>query len=209
VCHEVISPVGTILNWLEIIEEECNSNRQNYNPIKESAMQATAKLKFVRLAFGMNSASGGELSLKDAEIAIDEFLRWEKSKVIWSSTNYVWPRTIVKLLLNLIFIANSTIPRGGVIQVHTGGTPTGFSITSVGKRAQIDEELHKHLNAGSGASHLEARFVQRAYTGLLAKVASMSVRINKPQPDKVEITANSSSKPSITVHSSYSDQPLP
>ena len=53
VCHDVISPVGAIVNALEVLEEDDPSMRDfALELIKKSARNASARLQFARLAFG-------------------------------------------------------------------------------------------------------------------------------------------------------------
>ena len=65
VCHDVISPVGAIVNGLEVLEENEDEETRTFalDLIKKSAGQASAKLQFCRLAFGAaGSARWGSTS---------------------------------------------------------------------------------------------------------------------------------------------------
>jgi len=54
VCHDLISPVGAIVNGIEVMEEDKGEETKAFalDLIKKSAYQASAKLQFCRLAFG-------------------------------------------------------------------------------------------------------------------------------------------------------------
>src|ERR687890_461021 len=54
VCHDLISPVGAIVNGLEVLEEERDESMREFamDLVQKSARQASAKLQFSRLAFG-------------------------------------------------------------------------------------------------------------------------------------------------------------
>src|ERR1700722_19793221 len=54
VCHDLISPVGAIVNGLEVMDEDKDEETKVFalDLIKKSANQASAKLQFCRLAFG-------------------------------------------------------------------------------------------------------------------------------------------------------------
>ncbi len=53
VCHDVISPVGAIVNGLEVLEEEKDAEMRGFalDLIKKSAATASARLQFCRAGF--------------------------------------------------------------------------------------------------------------------------------------------------------------
>ena len=69
VCHDLISPVGAIVNGLEVMEEDKDEETKVFalDLIKKSAKQASAKLQFCRLAFGAAGSAGAQIDLGDAE----------------------------------------------------------------------------------------------------------------------------------------------
>jgi histidine phosphotransferase ChpT len=68
VCHDVISPVGAIINGLEVLDEEKDEEMRGYamDLIKTSAEQASARLQFCRLAFGAAGSAGASIDTGDA-----------------------------------------------------------------------------------------------------------------------------------------------
>ena len=62
VCHDIISPVGAIVNGLEVLEEEKDESMREFaqDLVQKSARQASAKLQFSRLAFGASGGAGAE-----------------------------------------------------------------------------------------------------------------------------------------------------
>ena len=68
VCHDIISPVGAIVNGLEVLEEEKDESMREFaqDLVQKSARQASAKLQFSRLAFGASGGAGAELDMADA-----------------------------------------------------------------------------------------------------------------------------------------------
>ena len=60
VCHDVISPVGAIVNGLEVLEDEKDPEMREVaiDLIKKSAASASARLQFCRLAFGAAGSIG-------------------------------------------------------------------------------------------------------------------------------------------------------
>ena len=115
VCHDLISPVGAIVNGLEVLEEAKDEETKNFalDLIKKSANTASAKLQFCRIAFGAAGSAGAQIDLGDAETMARGFLEDEKTKLAWNLPRVLLAKNRVKLLLNMLLIAGQAIPRGG------------------------------------------------------------------------------------------------
>ena len=118
VCHDLISPVGAIMNGLEVMEEDKNdAETQTFamDLIKKSARTASAKLQFCRLAFGAAGSAGAQINFGDAEKVTRGLIEDGKDQLTWNLPRVLLPKNRVKLLLNMVFIAGQTIPRGGMM----------------------------------------------------------------------------------------------
>ena len=93
VCHDLISPVGAIVNGLEVLEEEKDEATKEFalDLIKSSAGTASKKLQFCRIAFGAAGSAGAQIDLGDAETISRGFLEDEKTKLAWNL-----PRTLLQ-----------------------------------------------------------------------------------------------------------------
>ena len=85
VCHDVISPVGAIVNGLEVLEEEKDADMRTFalDLIKKSAATASAKLQFCRLAFGAAGSAGASIDTGDAERVTRGLFGDDKIKLEW------------------------------------------------------------------------------------------------------------------------------
>src|SRR5277367_3727827 len=103
VCHDVISPVGAIVNGLEVLEDEDDPAMREVaiELIKKSAHSASARLQFCRLAFGAAGSVGASIDTGDAEAVARGLLETEKTALHWKAQRTFLPKNKVKLLLNL------------------------------------------------------------------------------------------------------------
>ena len=87
VCHDVISPVGAIVNGLEVLEEEKDAEMRAFaiDLIKKSASTASARLQFCRLAFGAAGSAGASIDTGDAELVARGLLADERTKLEWNA----------------------------------------------------------------------------------------------------------------------------
>lgn len=180
VCHDIISPVGAITNGLEVLEEDNGEDMRSFamELITKSARTASAKLQFARLAFGAAGSAGAEIDTGDAETVARGFMDGEKADLEWDGARVLMPKNLVKLLLNLILIGGSMIPRGGVIKVTLDGDaryPT-FTLVCEGKNARIPASLDRLLRGKPADEHgIDAHAIQPYYTGLLARESKMDL----------------------------------
>src|ERR1700720_1353375 len=98
VCHDLISPVGAIVNGLEVMDEDKDEETRVFalDLIKKSAHQASAKLQFCRLAFGAAGSAGAQIDLGDAEKMARGFIEGEKIKLTWNLPRLLLPKNRVK-----------------------------------------------------------------------------------------------------------------
>lgn len=182
VCHDVISPVGAIVNGLEVLEDEDDPSMKAFalDLIAKSARQASARLQFARLAFGAAGSAGAQIDTGDAENVARGFIQDDRTSLDWQVPRTLSPKNKVKLLLNLIMVAASTIPRGGRIAVlATGeGDAGGFRLTTAGSHSRIPAHLIDLLagHAAEGGT-LDAHAIQPHYTGLLARATGYGISI--------------------------------
>src|SRR4030081_1411612 len=115
VCHDLISPVGAIVNGLEVLDDDPKPDDREFalDLIRNSARTASARLQFCRLA----GSAGAQIDLGDAQTMARGQLEDDKTKIAWNLPRVLLPKNKVKLLLNMMVIAQQTIPRGGVLTV--------------------------------------------------------------------------------------------
>jgi histidine phosphotransferase ChpT len=192
VCHDIISPVGAITNGLEVLDEENAEDMKEFamDLIRKSARQASAKLQFARLAFGAAGSAGAEIDLGDAHSVAAGFLANEKADLDWQVPRLLMPKNRVKLLLNLILLANQCVPRGGLITVTMSGEAANprFELKVTGSTTKVPAVV-LDLTAGHDPERIDAHSVQPVYTVLLARDSGMDLEVVK-QEDGVSITAS-------------------
>ncbi len=178
VCHDLISPVGAIVNGLEVLAEEKDEETTTFamNLIKKSAATASAKLQFCRIAFGAAGSAGAQIDTGDAEKISHGFLEDDKTKLAWNLPRALLAKNRVKLLLNLLVIAGQTIPRGGQLTVDPigSGDSMGFKISAAGPNAKVQPNVPPLLSGEAGVEAIDAHRIQPFYSGLLAKACGMT-----------------------------------
>ncbi|WP_349371039.1 histidine phosphotransferase ChpT [Salinarimonas sp.] len=196
VCHDVISPVGAIVNGLEVMEEEGGDAEMKefaLDLIRKSARQASARLQFARIAFGAAGSAGAAIDLGDAETVAKGFFNDDRTQLTWDARRMLLPKNRVKLLLNLVVIAAQGIPRGGTIAVTVEGDEQAsrFVVRAQGKAARVPTHAPALVAGEAEDGVVDAHAIQAYYTGLVARAAGMGVGFAL-DGDVVTITAEPS-----------------
>jgi histidine phosphotransferase ChpT len=191
VCHDLISPVGAIVNGLEVLDDNPKAEDREFalDLIRKSAKTASARLQFCRLAFGAAGSSGAQIDLGDAQNMARGHLEDAKTKITWNLPRLLLPKNRVKLLLNMMVIAQQTIPRGGVLTVDSvgEGEAMGFRVAASGLNARMPQNVADILSSSAAAA--DAHAVQPYYTRLLAQACGLKVML-APEGDSVVVTAS-------------------
>jgi histidine phosphotransferase ChpT len=181
VCHDLISPVGAIVNGLEVLAEEKDEETQQFalDLIKKSANTASAKLQFCRIAFGAAGSAGSQIDTGDAEKISRGFLEDEKTKITWNLPRVLMGKNRVKLLLNMLLIAGQAIPRGGQITVDPigEGDNMGLKVSATGTNAKVLPTVPPLLAGEAGAEGLDAHRIQPFYASLLAGACGLKAAV--------------------------------
>ncbi len=151
VCHDLISPVGAIVNGLEVLDDNPKPEDREFalDLIRKSAKTASARLQFCRLAFGAAGSSGAQIDLGDAQTMARGHLEDGKITITWNLPRVLLAKNRVKLLLNMMVIAQQTIPRGGMITVDPigEGEALSFRVAASGLNARMPQNIADLLSA--------------------------------------------------------------
>jgi histidine phosphotransferase ChpT len=191
ICHDVISPVGAIMNGLEMLDSEQDEDARAVamDLIKKSAASASARLQFCRLAFGAAGSLTAAIDTGDAENVARGLIATDRTALRWNGQRRLLPKNAVKLLLNLCLIAASAVPRGGVINVEFEGDGEALSmrIEAAGANARLPHAAAASLLAGA-IETVDGHSIQPYYTTLLARECGKIIGTSTT-PESIILTA--------------------
>jgi histidine phosphotransferase ChpT len=185
VCHDLINPVGAIGNGLEVLADPTQSAMADgaQELIANSAKQARAKLEFARLAYGASSTAGTDFDTRECERVAKVLFEIEKADLDWQVPLILLPKHKAKLLMNMLLIASTAVPRGGLVTVKVEG-PAGSEVFTFTSKSDPEKRQKTLMPAGaegllSGAPEggVDARGIQPFYTGILARMTDMELKI--------------------------------
>jgi len=172
VCHDLVSPLGAVMNGLEVLEDERDSamRADAIKLVTSSAEQAAARLQFARLAYGAAGSVGAELDLSEVGRIVGGLLQGGKVTLDWRAASLNWPKDWAKLLMNSTLLAADSLPRGGNVTVETSNDPAApsFKVRATGQGARILEEVDKAVR-GEPNGPIDGRSIQPYLTHKLAR----------------------------------------
>lgn len=132
ICHDLTSPLGAIGNGVELLAlvDDRALGDAELALIRDSVVQAQARVRLLRVAFG---AAGSGASVGAAEVArlAQDLAQTGRIQIDWPVTGDL-PRAEAKLLVLLLLCLGSALPQGGEVAVrHTG---VGWVLTGHGRR---------------------------------------------------------------------------
>jgi histidine phosphotransferase ChpT len=171
-CHDLVSPVGAVINGLEVLEDESDPamRADALKLVESSAEQAAARLQFARLAFGAAGSTGAALDLNEVGRVVIGLLKGGKVELVWQAASLNWPKNWAKLLMNATLLAADSLPRGGHVLVKTSADPDapGFHVHASGASVRIPEKVAKAAR-GESSETVDGRTVQPYLTHKLAR----------------------------------------
>ncbi|HVZ92418.1 MAG TPA: histidine phosphotransferase family protein [Rhizomicrobium sp.] len=192
VCHDLVSPLGAVVNGLEVLEDERDAamRADALKIVASSAAQALARIQFMRIAFGAAGSAGAELDLGEVGRLIEGLFAGGKIGLEWNAANASWPKDWAKLLMNATLLAADCLPRGGVVSVSVdpGRAQPAFKIEAKGPQARVIEEVEHAVRGEASSAQPDARGVQPLLTYKLARGLNAGLTLTAGE-GRVELAA--------------------
>jgi histidine phosphotransferase ChpT len=164
ICHDVISPIGAIDNGLELLGMAGGFDGPEMELISESAQNASARIRFFRVAFG----AAAEQLMGPAEVSsiVSDLHRGSRLSVDWS-VQEPQPRRAVRQAFNGLLCLETAMPYGGDISIERQNDQ--WCLTARAEKLNVDEALWGRLAGQPGSEPLLPAQVQFALLPLIAE----------------------------------------
>ena len=188
ICHDVIGPVGAIHTGLEVLDDDDDEQSRAYalEMIRSFTAQASAKVQFMRFAFGAAGSVGSLVDLGNAEQIARGYIGQGKHKLTWTVPKGSMAKEKVKLLLNLIACGVTSLTRGGEIVASIKGAlaDPAIEVRCIGPAARMPQHLREFLTTPD-THKIDALSVQPYYTTRLARSAGLRLSVVQEGVDVV------------------------
>ena len=191
ICHDMVEPMSAIIQGLEMIkaQEDVKPDPDALSLLDHGVGKAWAKLEFFRFAMA-GAIAEGESTLEEGREVAHKLYSVLKPELKWNAPNVAMPRPAVRVIVNLLLIANECLPRGGGVEV-TAQSNDGKGevlVTATGARAKLRPATAEALRGAEG--ELTGHTIQPTLTALLATQGGVELDFRESE-EKVELIARS------------------
>jgi histidine phosphotransferase ChpT len=160
--------------------------------LAESARSAANKLKFFRLAFGAAGGFGDMVDPAEAKAVIEPLVTGTgKVQLEWAVPNQLMPKRAIKILLNLVLLAQDSLVRGGTLFIGSESREDEHEIVirATGPRIVIDGSIRDALNGTLSESQIDSRTAAAWMARSLAIRDGGLVQVAEPDSEHLIIGA--------------------
>ena len=170
ICHDLIGPVGAIVNGMELLDMAGGVAGPEQELIGESAASASARLRFFRIGFG----APGDQAIGRSEIdaLLDQFGRDSRMEITWHPEG-ARPRGAVKLAFLALLVCESALAKGG--QAEVTDEDGAWTVRAGGASVSVDPGLWGWLDGAGDAAALIPAKVQFALLPLAVAQAGRAL----------------------------------
>lgn len=193
VCHDLISPISALGAAVGVLDDpSAGDMREDAMDLLRSGVgSAQAKLEFLRLAFGAGGSHPGVIEMTEIRRIADAAFTHSKPDLVWKPETGGLNKTAAKTLLNLIWLAVDSAPRGGAVTIEAAAAGEGgarLRVVAAGPKARLEEAARLALSGAAPEDGYTGRSVQPYYTGLLVREAGGRVEA-RAEDERVEYSA--------------------
>lgn len=191
ICHDMVEPMSAIIQGLEMIKAQDGGkpDPDALSLLDHGVGKAWAKLEFFRFALA-GAVAEGESTLDEGREVAHKLYSALKPELKWNAPHVAMPRPAVRVIVNLLLIANECLPRGGVVELNASrnGDAGEVIVTASGPRAKLRPQTAEALRGGEG--ELSGHTIQPTLTALLARQGGVALDFREGE-DKIELIARS------------------
>lgn len=173
ICHDLVGPVSALETGLELLSDEDNADMHDdaIELIKVGAVQASAKLQFLRIAFGAGGSAPSVIGSEELERLAKGVYPDGKTVINWQVEAEGLSKPAARVLLNLVMLSMQAIPLGGTVTVKAQETDTETTVSLLceGRKARLTEAIERTLAGRAPDDAFDGRTIQPFYTGMIAR----------------------------------------
>ncbi|QJQ32972.1 histidine phosphotransferase [Sphingomonas lacunae] len=191
-CHDLLSPVGSFGNGLELLADEQDAEMQKrcIELLESSARVAINRLKYFRIAFGSAGGYGDAIAAADIREALLGLVPEGRAvELNWIGGESGVPKSAARLLLLFGMVTVDALVRGGRIDmaIESRGETLELAVRGSGDRLVIDTASEAHF--AGGTEPLAPKTVPIELARRIARERGGDIMMSRPSPTELVVGA--------------------
>lgn len=176
-CHDFMGPMTAMVHGLELLKQTPTGDAEALSLLENGVVKAHAKLDFYRHSLGGALGGEGAAPLSAGTAAAETLFATFKAKLVWNAADLVVPRAVIRVVLNVLNIANECLPKGGTVTLDAANG--AITVTALGERAKVRPEIAQGLQGGFAEDGMASMSIMPVMTALLARQAGVSLSVGE------------------------------
>jgi len=179
ICHDLVSPVGAVVNGVDLIRELGTADaREEMAMVEQSARRAAALLKFHRLAFGAVGDRDATLARGQLRERVEDVLAGPRVQLGWSAPEGpAIALPVARLVCLMLLAGRAMLGMSGTLRVVLPATETlPVAVIAEGAKAHATADQRRWLAGGPGPAP-DSRQVEFALAGPAAAAAGARIEL--------------------------------
>ncbi|MEM6760710.1 MAG: histidine phosphotransferase family protein [Pseudomonadota bacterium] len=144
ICHDLISPIGAINNGLELLNMSGGQGGPEMDLISDSVGNASARIRFFRIAYG--AASDTPVGRSEIVAILRGYCGGGRLDIAYGPLDEQ-PRLMVRMVFLVVQCMETAMPYGGRIEISC--SDGRWSISGFSNKFTLDESLWDRLDTGN------------------------------------------------------------
>ena len=191
ICHDLVSPVGAIVNGVDLIREIGSGGLEDeFGMIGQSADRASTLLQFYRIAFGYAANDAEDIARASLSEKAAALIATARVQMIWNSlSGPAIGRNDCRLLCQLLLCARSVIGMSGAVEVNLPEDANyPMSLRVLGGAAPDAAGRLAILSDPAGLTELAPRTVEFALAAATAEELDVRIEVAEA-PAEIRLVA--------------------
>ncbi len=193
VCHDIAGPTSAMGAALSVLDDEGAADMRDdaIDLLRTGAVSIRNKLEYARVCFGAAGSRGGEMTIQEIRAVAEPMFADARADLVFKTEAGALDKSAGRVLLNLIWMAIESLPRGGTVTVEASASSDGgarLRIVASGPRIRLEPAYAAALGGERPEDGYDGRSIQAYYAGLIAREAGGRAAASASE-ERAEFTA--------------------
>lgn len=194
ICHDMVSPISSVASALELMDDDGlddNMRQMAEDLLRDGSKKLQAQVLYLRYAFGSMGMSDSIADIHAAKDIINNYAALHHPSIEWDIETAHFSYFHTRLLLQMVHIGITSLPRGGVltIRIHDHDSKPSIAIEAKGERVMLKDETQAALSGEVPEGGWNGRNVHMMFAVMVADQLGSKLIANKTGSETVTYVA--------------------